>query len=621
MAPVAWTVLGGDLAETVLSNLLYNEHTNAVRIRPSQGDLGIDVLVPVDATGEPFDVYQLKKFADNLEDSEKRQIKGSFRRFLVGVGRYGMPAADWYLMMPLDPTKDNYLAWFNGMPSEVIADMFADAELALTEQEKQRIKAWRQADGRRIEWKGALYCDNLAAKYRFVIDYYLHGADQIIREAVKDVASLLKTDQSLPASAAAGARTVALMTPAELFDHLTTLNRVLDTDPHYRYAISLDPAPPDIVNEPDLVAATQVTQEDGQTVTVRVLQRFAEALNERPIKLDFKFLTDHATFDRQAFDMWRKYGKALTAPAEVTADLPGGLGDAMSGGVAQVSIGAAGQTQEARFRIRRPDGTTGEPLPFSITMSEGAAGDSGQGCDHTDFLTFEVISDRELQTGTWDFKRKRLVGAEVVAALPSIEFMQELQAPNILEIASKYGQFVTYGEIPPNEYVFPDGVVDYLRALATVQTATATPILIPDLTTVRTADVEAAAEAAALVSGQTVVVDWDRMELTPVADMQPAGPEQEVDLANHYQLLKLERLILHVGGQELVLGAKSTAFLSATVETDNDKLIAHPFLNTTAHKEFSAAPAAIRECEQYEGRVLFRGIGRIDDDPTTQTSK
>lgn len=329
MAPVAWTVIGGDLAETVLSNLLYNDHTNAVRIRPSRGDLGIDVLVPVDATGEPFDVYQLKKFAENLEDSEKRQIKDSFRRFLVGVGRHKVPAADWYLMMPLDPTKDNYLAWFTGMPGEVIAEMFADDELELTEQEKQRITAWRQADGRRIEWKGAIYCDNLAAKFRFVIDYYLHGAEQTIRDAVKDVASLFKTDQSLPDSVGTGS--VAVMTPAELFEHFKKLQRVLDTDPHYRYGISLDPTAPDIVNEPELVAATQVTQEDGQTVTIRVYQRFAEALNERPITLDFKFLTDHATFDRLAYEMWRKYGKALTAPAEVTADIPGGLGDAMSG--------------------------------------------------------------------------------------------------------------------------------------------------------------------------------------------------------------------------------------------------------------------------------------------------
>lgn len=616
MTPVAWTVLSGDLAEDVLSNLLYNEHTNAVRIRPSQGDMGIDVLVPVDATGEPFDVYQLKKFAQNLEDSEKRQIKDSFRRFLVGVGRHRIPAADWYLMCPLDPTKDNYLTWFNGMPSAMITEMFADAELALTEEEKQRITAWRQADGRRIEWKGAVFCNNLAAKYRRVIDYYINGADQTIRDAVKDVASLLRTDQSLP-DPAGNDGVVALITPAEVFDHLIRLQSVLDTDPHYRYGISLDPSAPDIVNQPNLVAATQVTQADGQTVTFRVFQRFAEALNERPITLNLKFLTEHAAFDRQAYELWHKYGKALNAPAEVTADLPGGLGTAMSGGVAEVSIGAVGQLQDARFRIRRPDGTTGEPLPIFITMAQGTAGQSGHGSDHTDFLSFELISDRQTRIGTWDFTRRQLEGAEVVAALPTIEFMQELQAPNILEIASKYGQFVTYAEIPANESALPNTLMDYLRALALVQTATATPILIPNLTKIRPSDVEEVAEASALLGGQTVVVNWNEFRMGPVPPAKPAVGGHEVDLANEYEFFRKERWVLRVGEQEFTLGTVSTSYLSVRLKIENDQLVAQPFRHATAHRTFSPDPDAAGDLE---GHVLSRVIGRLDDGPTEQTS-
>ncbi len=323
---------------------------------------------------------------------------------------------------------------------------------------------------------------------------------------------------------------------------------------------------------------------------------------------------EHATFDRQAFELWQKYGKALTAPAQVAADLPGGLGDVMSGGVAQVSIGAAGQTQEYRFRIRRPDGTTGAPFPFSITMSEGSAGQSGHGSDHTDFLAFEVINDRETRIGTWDFKRKKLVGSEVVAALPSIEFMQELRAPNILEIAPKYGQFVTYAEIPPTEYVFPDALMEYLRALAIVQTATATPILIPDLTTVTVTDVEAATEAAALVSRQTVLGTWQSICMGPDISLQPVGDEQEVDLGNHYQFLRFQRLVLHIGQQELTLGTLSTTFLSARAEVDNDQVSAYPFRNNTAQKNFSPNPDAASE---YEGHVLARIIGRLEDDPTS----
>jgi hypothetical protein len=208
-----------------------------------------------------------------------------------------------------------------------------------------------------------------------------------------------------------------------------------------------------------------VTQEDGQTVTFRIYRRFAEALNERPVELKLKFLGGDATFDKQAFEMWRKYGKALTAPAEVEANLPGGLGGAMSGGVAQVSIGAVGETFDARLRICRPDGTTGKPLPFSLTMTSGTAGDSGKGTDQAGFLTVEIISDRETRIGTWQITRKGCVGAEVMAVLPSIEFLHELHAPNVVQIARKYGQFDDYTEIPLNDDLYPDAFVDYLRAV------------------------------------------------------------------------------------------------------------------------------------------------------------
>jgi hypothetical protein len=539
VAPVGWTVISGEQAEDVLSNLLYSEHTNAVRVRPSQGDYGIDVLIPVGDTGEPFDVHQIKKFANTLGDSEKRQIKKSFRRFLVGIGRHQIPAADWYLVMPIDPTVDNYLTWFRAMPDEVIEEMFADDKLALTDDEKEQITAWRAAEGRKIEWKGRTYCENLAAKYPFVVDHYLHGGQQTIRDAVKDLGALLKTDSSLPDSSEAD--TVALATPAELHGHLVKLQTVLDTDPHYRYGISLDPTKPEIAEEPGLVAATQMTQADGQTVTVRVYQRFAEALSERPIELNFKFLADHATFDQQAFEMWRKYGAALTAPAEVDADLPGGLGNAISGGVVQVSIGPAGQTSEARFRIRRPDGTTGDELPFAITVAAGTGGESGHGTDQTGFLTFDVISDRESHTGTWNFVRKVIVGTEVVAALPSIEFLQEMHAPNVLQIAQKYGQFQDYAEIPPNDYVFPDALVDYLRALAIIQRHTAIPILIPDLTTVTVAAAHAVAEAAAVITGQTILTAWDSLAMAGDASLEEAGPEQNIDFAGEYELLVTEK--------------------------------------------------------------------------------
>jgi hypothetical protein len=56
---------------TRLSVLLYSKHPRAVRVRPSRGDGGVDVLVPHPDQPGKTDVYQIKKFAENLTSNQK----------------------------------------------------------------------------------------------------------------------------------------------------------------------------------------------------------------------------------------------------------------------------------------------------------------------------------------------------------------------------------------------------------------------------------------------------------------------------------------------------------------------------------------------------------------------
>jgi hypothetical protein len=124
---------------------------------------------------------------------------------------------------------------------------------------------------------------SLASKYPYVVDYYLHGGRERILEAFKDLGSILLTDSALPDPSTTDAGTAALLTSAEMQDHLFRLQKVLDTDPHLRYGINIDPTRPEIIDEPDLTAATHVTQADGQAVTTRIYERFTESLREPPI--------------------------------------------------------------------------------------------------------------------------------------------------------------------------------------------------------------------------------------------------------------------------------------------------------------------------------------------------
>jgi hypothetical protein len=109
VAPVPWVTTPPDLIEQIVAVLLGNRKAQAFRIRPSQGDGGLDVLVPTGRSGY-FDVYQVKKFAVNLDDNQKRQIIESLKR---AVETHNDPSnrfliETWLLTLPLDPTREQY---------------------------------------------------------------------------------------------------------------------------------------------------------------------------------------------------------------------------------------------------------------------------------------------------------------------------------------------------------------------------------------------------------------------------------------------------------------------------------------------------------------------------------
>jgi hypothetical protein len=63
---------------------------NAVRIRPSQGDAGIDVFIPGPAGwGKEREVWQIKRYCENLTGTQKRSIKRSFSRVVEASKKDG----------------------------------------------------------------------------------------------------------------------------------------------------------------------------------------------------------------------------------------------------------------------------------------------------------------------------------------------------------------------------------------------------------------------------------------------------------------------------------------------------------------------------------------------------
>ena len=72
---IPWSTYSGEEVEKVLATYICLENRNAERIRPSQGDRGIDLIV---RKQDGIIVYQIKKFSANLTLSRKRQIEFEF---------------------------------------------------------------------------------------------------------------------------------------------------------------------------------------------------------------------------------------------------------------------------------------------------------------------------------------------------------------------------------------------------------------------------------------------------------------------------------------------------------------------------------------------------------------
>jgi hypothetical protein len=579
MARVEWAALGGDEVETVVAVLLYNKFPRAVRIRPSQGDYGIDVLVPAAAGTEAVDVYQIKKFATNLTASQKSQVEESFRRLMLGLVRRGVPVGDWYLVLPLDPTLDNR-DWFNALPDAVIAAMVADQQLELTDDEQRRIREWREVPGRIIDWKGLVFCEALTSDYWFVTDYYLHGGQERLRNAVTDVAQLLRRDLALPA--ADDVDTTAVLAPADIREHLGRLQRALDGDPHFRYGLSLDPAPPQLLNEPGLLAATQDIQTDGSCITFRIYERFAEAVNMRPIpiKVDFEFA--EGTPEHEAFEAWRKYGKPVTVPASMDADLPGGLGGLLTHGTVSILPPDDNSQFILRMRVRLPEGIAGPELAFTMVSMTGAdqTGLWSRGADAAGVVTTEGLLDVTGKTSTISFSVAPLSGRNAAEVLPALRFVAALRHPNVLQMAPQYGPYFDLDQLGAEWDLVSPFEMRLVEALALLQERTSTPIAVPDLATLRAEDCQAILSTAWLIAGRTVVGTWS-------ATSFPLDPAFEVDPDATYQLAVTMPLALTLGGRRLEFGAVEDLLLSVKLSRNDDgSVLASPVQRDTAYRRF-----------------------------------
>lgn len=574
MSRVPWTVLGGGEVETLLSNLIYNFSGQSLRIRPSRGDYGIDVIIPAPSDPQMWDVHQIKKFADNLSASQKSQVEKSFGRALVGMVRRNVPLNDWYLVMPLDPTLDNLQDWFDEMPGRAIEALATDTDLALTAPEVEQIEAWRSAPGRVIGWKALDFCEKLAADYPYVVDYYLFGGRERIKDAVAELAKLIGRDDQLRASdpgsdseTQVASRDAALLQPGEVREHLSRLGRVLDTDPHFRYGFGLDINRPELHLEDGLVAASQEAIPGDLWLTFKIYERSAQSLEERPIPIQLEFEFEEESDEHQAFRDWIKYGKPAEAPATITADLPGQLKRGpMTGTVSLPPQNESPESCRLRLRVVTPDATELAQLNFTMRSTRGLTNTAAwvSGTDDSGHLAISMLVDNESRSGTINFQVSPIANSVAARVLPVLSFASKVVAPNVLQVAREFGPFTDFSPLPSPDPLVEPAVERIVQALAVIQTRTSQPVLVPDFSDYTHDDFQAIRRVASLIEGRTVVRKWTDYTFRK-------NPDADIPVGSHWQMILGDRLRLGPITGEAELGLVEQHVGSVTIEdvTDN----------------------------------------------------
>jgi hypothetical protein len=458
---VEWSRLDGELCEGVLGVLLLRRHPTAQRVRPSRGDRGVDVYVP---TGDGWVVYQIKSFTGALTSSQKRQIRKSWTRFRALVDERRLTIIAWHLMRPENPTWED---------DAFLTDLTTGAPWPCT-------------------WRGLDVCDELAAAYPDVIDYYLRDGKERLEHVLRAHLTAAGFAQRTAGDPIAPAATTATLHAVH-----AAINAV---DPHYRYDFGVTERPPG--SDPsdrywptprpavtdDLVAS--VTRYDvDRAVTFHVFHRFAQAHEERPVPMSFHVIAEPGTAEYHAWQDFLDFGIATPDPLPVdglSLGLPGELGTTDSPGLVRLGPSDSGQPP-IRWTLRILDAERRQVASIEMEGGPPARGLTGRGWSlhlHDPRGAISLLLKVETETGatTYHLTHLPLFGKAPHDLLPGMRIAAAFCAPHTIELGRAGGPSLAEAMTltGPANPAFTQ-VVGMLENLATIAQHTYTLVTVPEM--------------------------------------------------------------------------------------------------------------------------------------------
>jgi hypothetical protein len=546
MARVEWTRQSGDDIEAAVAMLLCSRWPNAVRVRPSQGDGGIDVFIPGEmGWGKQRAVWQVKKYSENLTSGQKREIKRSFTRVVETSQAEGWRITEWHLVMPLDLTRQN-LGWLDEFVGE---NQF------------------------RSETHGLLLCDTLAAEYPNVIDYYLRDGKERLEAALDNLTNVLshRTDRE------AGEPLMA----ADIYSDLTSIYKALNAcDPFYKYCYEVSDEPPPtekLVGEESLVAAYAVCQDDVW-VTIKVFARMIASYAERPVTWNLQFAIPETDDDlRGQLEKFVDYGAPITMPPGTvsgTVNLPGGLGSDLDRASMKVIVpprDRASDDDVLLLGIIAPesDAVLASTLVRRTEFSSGEIGKRAILADEANLFTIELLFTDGAVSGTTDCTLQlgvdySLSGRRPADLIEGLHVLDNFHTPNRVAFGNAYGppDFGILGVIATHRDDERGKWAPICRALAVIQEHTTVQLRLPKemhrdeaLSILDVAKLLSGEPTTGTARGQSTITHTSESQITP-------------EVGRSAEFLVIRDLDISLGGVEITVGKQLSIYRGRYIEVD-----------------------------------------------------
>lgn len=493
MARIAWERYEGNDIEAVIAMLVNREQPNSVRITPSTGDGGVDILDRRGAANGGDVVYQVKRYTKPLSAAQRNKVEESWTRLRSDPRWVTLNLEEWRLVTPWDPTPEAE-AWLQGLSDGPCTAL----------------------------WHGLTYVDNLAAKYPEVIDSYLEGGRSRIEDAYQAVVALLAppdAGQALDVPTASSRVAKALTT--------------LESDPHYRYEHRFgEGETPGLVGRPNLMMTW--IQSDGpgkRWQAVDVIARCAASPTERPIVISGQVNAKKDSALATALQDFRDFGTPFVTPAGAftgSIDAPGGLGGPFTDASMRViPLGDdVGEDPDLILESRSPDGEM--IAQTEVTRIERSEGSKGLRVVLRQKNGVFTIEDRYVaaEGGKRQFRFGDYSNEPAVEVRDALTFVASAAPPNTVNVRRK-GTPSRTARIDPNwDITFPaetreilDAIAVPVNALAVLQQHTGTIVRVPDLTRTTIGQVAQWRRTAMILEGKEVIATY------------PAGHALGIELA------------------------------------------------------------------------------------------